>query len=216
MFIKNCLTPKSDLIILKSKTTIGEALDKMNEVKLFSLPVVDGNENFIGIISKQSMFEYLEKHHEIFSFSHFRNQMIDECIDQSAQVFVDVEKDHFEDCLPIIVRHPFVPVVDSENKFIGIVKRSAIERALESTFGLGLPGIRFMLAVDDTEGTLLRISEVVYKFKVNILAAVAFEAGEHFVRRILLKLNPTDKVNEIAEELESHGFRVLEITDETK
>lgn len=212
MFIKNCLTPIRELTLLKSGSLIGEALDRMKEVNVFSLPVVDQEGNFIGILSKQSMFDYLEKNADQLSFSEFRNKPINECIDESAKLFVDIEKGHFEDLLPIIVRHPFVPIVEEGKQFIGIVKRSAIQRALESSFGLHVPGVRLMIAVDDTEGTLLGISQIIYKHDVNIIASVAFEAGDSFVRRIMMKLEKNEVMDKILRELDAHGYRVLEVS----
>lgn len=212
MFIKNCMTPKRDLELLTPNMTIGEALARMKTVKAFSLPMVDEEDNFAGLISKQTMFEYLEKHPEQFSFAEFLAQPISIVLDESAKLFVDIDSGHFEDLLPVIVRYPFVPIVENGSKFIGIVKRSEIEKALESSFGLHVPGIRIMLAVDDAEGTLLRISQIIYKHGVKILASIAFEAGESFVRRIMMKLDDNNHMDAIVSDLEQHGYRVLEVT----
>lgn len=216
MFIKNCMTPKRDLTLLTPQTTIGEALASMKKVTALSLPVVDSDGNFAGLISKRTMFEYLENHPDQFSFSEFLTQPIEICVDESAKLFVDIESGHFEDLLPIIVRYPFVPIVENGSKFIGIVKRSNIERALESSFGSHIPGIRIMMAVDDAEGTLLNISQIIYKNGVKIVASIAFEAGESFVRRIMMKLDYNDRMEDILKELESHGYRVLEVTYDQK
>ncbi len=212
MFIKNCLTPKSKLALLTPNTTIGEALARMKSVKAFSLPMVDKDDNFAGLISKRSMFEYLENHPNQFTFAEFMDQPVSIVLDESAKLFVDIDSGHFEDLLPVIVRYPFVPIVEYGSKFIGIVKRSEIENALESSFGRHIPGIRIMLAVDDSEGTLLNISQIIYKHGVKIIATIAFEAGESFVRRIMLKLDENDRMGDIIHELEVHGYRVLEVS----
>ncbi len=212
MFIKNCLTQKRDLELLSPTTTIGESLARMKAVKAFSLPVVDSDGNFTGLLSKQSMFEYLENHPNDFTFAEFLEQPLSICVDTSAKMFVDIDNGHFEDLLPIIVRYPFVPIVENSTKFVGIVKRSEIEKALEASFGLHVPGIRLLLAVDDTEGTLLNISQIIYKHGVKIVASIAFEAGESFVRRIMMKIDENDRMDKIVEEIEAHGYRVLEVS----
>lgn len=212
MFIKNCLTPKRDLELLTPDTNVGDALARMKAVKAFSLPVVDHDGNFVGLLSKQSMFEYLENHPDQFSFAEFLQQPVSLTVDENAKLFVDIDSGHFEDLLPIIVRYPFVPIVEHDNQFIGIVKRSEIEKALASSFGADIPGIRMMLAVDDSEGTLLKISQIIYKYGVKIVASIAFEAGESFVRRIMMKIDENDRMGDITSELEAHGFRVLEVS----
>lgn len=211
MFIKNCLTPKSELVLLSPENTIGEALDRMKEVRAYSLPVADAEGNFVGLLSKQGMFEYLENHPNV-SFAELLQKPISICVDEAAKMFVDIDSGHFEDLLPVIVRYPFVPIVENGIKFIGIVKRSAIEKALESSFGLHIPGIRIMLAVDDAEGTLLNISQIIYKYGVKIVASIAFEAGETFVRRLMMKLDENDHMDKIVADLEAHGYRVLEVS----
>lgn len=212
MFIKNVMTPKEELLLLKLGMTVGESLNKMHEINTLTLPVIDDEGNFVGILGKRALFEYLEKHPTL-TLEQFSDLIIDEEVDRAHNRKVDIMKDHIEDCLPVIVRYPFVPVVDG-SKFVGIVKRSDLEKALESAFGLHVKGVRFMLAVDDTEGTLRSISDIFFKHRVNIISAVSFEAGDTLIRRVLIKAKSGEKTDKIAEDLEDKGYRVLEITEE--
>src|SRR5690606_14114328 len=63
-----------------------------------------------------------------------------------------------------------VPVVDEDGfTFLGIVKISDIEAVLTTTYGQGIPGVRFLLGVlVDAPHELEQIMECVKSFDVNI------------------------------------------------
>lgn len=135
--------------------------------------------------------------------------LVEECLDQNvSSLKLD---DIFESTLPIIVRYPFVPIVENENKLMGIVKRGDIELALESMFALRVPGVRLLLASLEMPGEFERIIDTIYKHNHNLLAALSFDAGDRFARRVLIKMDYADDIQEIVNELEVKGFRVLDV-----
>jgi len=136
MFIRNCLSPKKDLTLLTPTMTIGETLKRLGTTH-YSLPVVSEEGTFLGILSKRSILEYYKSQPDTISLYELHQKNIEPCIDTEANKFVDLSKGHFEDCLPIVVRYPFVPVLDGK-KFVGIIKRSLIEKTLASCFGVGV------------------------------------------------------------------------------
>ncbi|GAE37227.1 hypothetical protein JCM9157_4495 [Halalkalibacter akibai JCM 9157] len=188
--------------------TIGESLSIFGKSH-YSLPVVaDGT--FLGILSKRSILSYYETQPDTLTLKELHQHNIGPCIDKEAIEFVDLKKSHFEDCLPIIVRYPFVPVVDGE-EFVGIIKRSIIEQTLESCFGVGVKGIRILLGVHDSVGTLLGIAKIINKYNVNIISDIGFEADSNYLRRLLIKIEETPKLSKILHDLDKHGYRILEV-----
>lgn len=209
MFIRNCLTPKKELTLLTPNLTIGETL-KIFGSSHYSLPVISQEGSFLGILSKRSILEYYETQPETATLGELHQQTIEPCIDTDANETVDLNEGHFEDCLPIIVRYPFVPVLDEE-EFVGIIKRSIIEKTLESCFGVGVKGIRILLGVHDSVGTLLGITKIINKYGVNIISDIGFESDSTYLRRLLIKIEDTPNLAKILKDLNKHGYRVLEV-----
>jgi hypothetical protein len=127
-----------------------------------------------------------------------------------ANEFVDLKNGHFEDSLSIIVRYPFVPVLNGE-EFAGIIKRSVIEKTLESCFGVGVKGVRISLGVHDQVGTLLGVTKIINKYHVNIISDIGFESDSNYLRRLLIKIEETPKSTKISHDLTRHGYFVLEV-----
>ncbi|ADC49849.1 CBS domain protein [Alkalihalophilus pseudofirmus OF4] len=209
MFIRNCLTPKNELTLLQSSITIKEALSLM-QGSHYSLPVVNEEGSYLGILSKRSILEYMETQDDRMTLTSLYEHEISNCIDVSANDSVDLHASHFEDCLPIIVRYPFVPVLDN-GTFVGIVKRSFIERTLEDCFGVGVDGTRILIGVHNQSGTLHTITKILHKYDINIISDIAFEADSSYLRRILIKIEKSPHLDKVTSEIEKHGFRILEI-----
>ncbi|WP_368505911.1 CBS domain-containing protein [Alkalihalophilus sp. As8PL] len=209
MFIRNCLTPKKELTLLSSPMTIKDALATMKGSH-YSLPVINDEGSYLGILSKRSILEYLETQDEQTTLLELYQHAISNCIDVSANESVDLHSSHFEDCLPIIVRYPFVPVLDN-GEFVGIVKRSFIERTLEDCFGVGVEGTRILLGVHNQSGTLHSITKILQKYDINIISDIAFESDSSYLRRILIKIEKSPHLNKVTADIEKHGYRILEI-----
>ncbi|QKG84890.1 CBS domain-containing protein [Kroppenstedtia pulmonis] len=208
MFIKNCLTPKDDIVTVTPDTPLGQALDMLDRKQLHSLPVVDENGSFIGITGYSFIFKKLLEQYGHNMNNDWIGQKVEDTVHEMTPIRIDGD---FEETFPVIVRYPFVPVVDEDDTtFLGIVKISDIETVITSTYGHNLPGVRFVMAIiPDVPHQLEQILDSVKSFDVNIISVVTFDAGDSGARRILLKISPTEYTAEIQEYLESKGFRVL-------
>jgi len=210
MFIRNCISNIRDLVTLKKDDTIGQALKVMEAHKLKSIPVVNNNGKYEGILSKEGLLEVFEKGFN-GTFEELKNETINDIISRIQPLNLD---SRFEETLPIIVRYPFVPIVDDENLLLGIVKRKEITTALESSFGVGSTGIRILIGTAEMEGRLEKILEIAHGLHLNIITALAFDAKDKFNRRVLIKVEHTDKKQEFIERLEKNGFKILTIHED--
>ncbi|OEF99930.1 hypothetical protein BHF71_07425 [Vulcanibacillus modesticaldus] len=210
MFIHNCITYARNLVTLKKDDTIGHAISVMKKNQLKSIPVIDDDGKFVGILSKEGLFEIFEKG-QIGDYEDLKREPIAMGISKIEPLNLD---SRFEQLLPIIVRYPFVPIIDDEGIFQGIVKRKEITRALESSFGVGVSGIRILIGTLEMEGRLEKILEIVHHLHLNVITALAFDAGEKFNRRVLLKIEHTDKKEELLNILEKNGFKILTIHED--
>ncbi|MFD1396095.1 HPP family protein [Kroppenstedtia eburnea] len=208
MFIRNCMTPRSQLTTVPVDATIQETLDLLEEQGLESAPVVDGQGRLAGVTGYKSIFQSLL--HQKGWESSFRTQPITPAVEPIQSLHLDSD---FEETLPLVIRHPFVPIVDKKDSTLaGIVKISDIESAMAIAMGYGVKGIRILLGVvTDSPYTLEHLLEALKPYQVNIISVTTFDAGEAAARRILLKLAPTPKVKAIREKLNRRGFRTLSV-----
>lgn len=207
MFIKNCLTGLNELHILKPTATAKESLDYLQSHQLETLPVADESGHFLGICGYNTILKALLN--EGKDLQSADQLLVQDCMD--ANIMKLTLDDIFEATLPIIVRYPFVPIVDENNQLLGIVKRGDIELALESMFALRVPGVRLLLASLEIPGEFERIIDTIHKHKHNLIAALSFDAGDRYARRVLVKIDYAEDIQDIMNELEEMGFRILSV-----
>ncbi len=211
MFIRNCLTPREEIVTVTPDISLQETLDILQKNGLDSVPVVDDKGLFLGITGYRYIFKALLEE-GVQNLETLKDYKVSDALYLIDPITVDSD---FEDTFPVIVYHPFVPVVDEDGfTFLGIVKISDIEAVLTTTYGHGIPGVRFLLGVlIDVPHEMEQIMECVKPFDVNIITVVTFDAGDAVGRRILLKIEPTPHTENIRQELEKKGFRVLDVKE---
>ncbi|AKF95104.1 CBS domain-containing protein [Brevibacillus laterosporus] len=209
MFITDCLSPLHSLTVVKPTDTIAHALEEMKKGKLLSMPVINEDGTYFGTLSKRSLFERFEQDHADKTFTEFTQLPLADGVDQNLK---PLTTEHlYEDALPIIVRYPFVPIVDENNRFLGIIKRKDMELVLESVFGMGVKGTRITLTRFEGKGVLREISSILTEHKSNVISCVSFDSKHSGVRRILVKFKTEDNLIDIIQELENHGFAVTSV-----
>jgi len=210
MFIRNCITNVDELITVKENDSIDSALQLLNTNGLKSVPVIKEDGSYVGILSKEKCFEILEANSTI-SLESLKKLSVSEATDIISPLNLD---SRFEETFPLIVRYPFVPIVGENNQFVGIVKRKEITTALESSFGVNISGLRLLIGTAELEGRLEKILEITHQLHLNVITAVAFDAGERLNRRVLLKVKQNNQKEELIHRLEKHGFSILTIHED--
>ncbi|TCS95091.1 CBS domain-containing protein [Hazenella coriacea] len=210
MFIKNCLTPAQQIKTVTPDMSLQSCLNLLEQYQLDSIPVVDEKGGFVGITGYSYIFKALIT--EGKEKSELDHLPISISVHPMKPLSINAT---FEQTLPVTVRYPFVPIVDEDGStFAGIVKISHIEAILEDTYGLEVPGVRFLLGVLlDSPHILSQVIECIKPFDINIINLVTFDAGERAARRIILKVNHSPYTQQIRQALEEKGFRVLDVRE---
>lgn len=208
MFIRNCLTKRSDLTVVHPEDRIGDVLQHMTGH--LSLPCVDSEDKFLGLVSKRTIFESFQTAHDNnVSYDDFCNQSVAPCIDNTVATLTS--EDSFEDTIDIIVRYPFVPIVEN-NKLVGIVKRGDVNQALAIAFATGVDSHRLVIGSIEVEGALHRLFTITHRLGIPVITAVPFDAGTNPLnRRLIVKVARTNKLQTLVDQLERGGFLVIEV-----
>ena len=118
------LTPKSEVAYLYEDYTIRQALEKMEYHRYSSIPIISKDGKYIGTITEGDLLWTLKN-----DFALDLKSIEDICIDK-----VNRRKDNrpvsinadIEDLISKSMNQNFVPVIDDQDIFIGIIKRRDI------------------------------------------------------------------------------------------
>ncbi|WP_308634082.1 CBS domain-containing protein [Paenibacillus silvisoli] len=124
MDIQSFLYPKEEVAYLKTSSNMKEALDKLEASHYSAIPILDDNGLYFGTLSEGDLLWKLkatpglgfDNMHEI-SVIAIKKRMKIECVEIGADL---------DDMLALAADQNFVPVVDDNRVFLGIIRRKDI------------------------------------------------------------------------------------------
>lgn len=129
MNVISLLKSKNTVAYLQADNTLRQGLEKMKAHGYTAIPVITANGDYVGCISEGDFLWYLMNQAETIDKKSLEHIKIQEILrrDWNPAVRIDVQA---EELLDRVINQNFVPVVDDRNKFIGIITRQDIIRAL--------------------------------------------------------------------------------------
>ncbi|WP_353893072.1 CBS domain-containing protein [Proteinivorax hydrogeniformans] len=118
------LTPKTDIIFETPKSTMRQALERMEYHRYTAIPVIDENGKYVDTITEGDLLWKLKSLPEI-SLSETENILLEDIPKHMVNKTVSINAD-IEDLINLATSQNFVPVIDDKDIFIGIIKRSDI------------------------------------------------------------------------------------------
>lgn len=118
------LTPKKDVIYMKENATMRQTMERMEYHRYTAIPIVGQGGGYVGTLTEGDLLWKI-KNTPGLDFESASRVPVSEIPRRVVNEPVHINCD-MEDLLIIAAKQNFVPVVDDENRFIGIVKRSAI------------------------------------------------------------------------------------------
>ena len=206
MFVKSVMIPKEKCLTVQPNTSLLEALQQLDEKEIDALPILD-NGIYIGMFNKYLLYKafyYSDLDRETF----LKKTTVMDVVTRE-DTFVELE-DVFESTFVKLYDFPIIAVLD-EGKFLGIVTRYDTINQFQSAFGMNRKGTRITFASVESEGRILKVSDILHKYHTPVISLVTFDETEKLARRIVLKIDNDQKVDRIIADLEKSGFRVLHI-----
>ncbi len=118
------LIPKKDIVYLKYNATIRQALERMEYHRYSAIPLIDDEGHYMGTITEGDLLWKL-KNTPGLSFSNTHNIRLTE-VEQHIQNHPVSINAMMEDLISRAVEQNFIPVVDDQEIFIGMVRRREI------------------------------------------------------------------------------------------
>ena len=118
------LTPKTEVIYEMLTSTMRQVLDRMEYYRYTSIPILDENGRYVGTLTEGDLLWKL-KDTPGLDFKNINKVLIMEVPRNTNNKPVRINSD-IEDLIAVSVNQNYIPVVDDDNIFIGIIKRSDI------------------------------------------------------------------------------------------
>ncbi|ONI38919.1 hypothetical protein AN640_02115, partial [Candidatus Epulonipiscium fishelsonii] len=200
MLVKNIMIPKEKLTVVNMHCSVKEAIDLIDSKNLLSLPVVE-DKNFVGVISKKYIFE------DFF----YNKQSKEEFLQRPIAEFMKSKIPHVqkEDIMEVAVsmlqeqNRQFIPVIDDQNNFAGIVTHKAVFTTLTNIMGFG--HTRIVVSIHEMKGILARLTDIISRYGANIISIAAVDIEVMDLRQVILRVDIKD-VTKLVKKLEDNGF----------
>lgn len=118
------LLPKKDVVYLPLKSTMRQAMEKMDYHRYTAIPILDNQGRYIGTLTEGDLLRKMKntpglsfEGTERVSLEEIPRRLNDKAVHINAQI---------EDLLSLAIMQNFIPVVDDSGIFIGIIRRSQI------------------------------------------------------------------------------------------
>ncbi|MFC5407489.1 CBS domain-containing protein [Cohnella soli] len=124
MEIKSFLLPKEKVSYLTTSASMKEAIGQLEACQYTAIPVIDDEGKYIGTLSEGDLLWKLKRtpglgfdNMDEVLVSDIQKRIYNECVAVDA---------HMEDMLTLAADQNFVPVVDGNRVFLGIIRRRDI------------------------------------------------------------------------------------------
>lgn len=118
------LIPKQDVVYLNIKSTMRQALEKMEYHRYSAIPVINDEGKYVGTLTEGDLL-WKMKNTPALSFENTSKISLHE-IPRRVQNFPVKISAKMGDLVELAITQNFVPVVDDKDVFIGLVRRREI------------------------------------------------------------------------------------------
>jgi acetoin utilization protein AcuB len=184
-------------ITIVGEATVEEALSILAENKQRHLPVVDADENLVGIVSEKDLL---------------RARGEDAIAKVMTQDVITVtEYTALEDAARIMADHKIssLPVM-RDGRLVGIITETDLFKIFLELLGAREEGVRLTMLVPEEKGILASLTKEIAQMGGNIVALSTFRGEDPTNRMVTAKVAdaPTDKLVAIMEAL---GMEIVDV-----
>jgi acetoin utilization protein AcuB len=212
MFVRNHMT--SPAITVEPELAFPEALRIMREKGFRRLPVVDKKGILVGIVSERDLLYASPSPATTLSMWEVNYLLSKIKVNRlmSTSVVTIKPDDTIEAAAWIMVENKIggMPVVNEQNRPIGVITETDIFRTLVDMFGAGQSGLRLTLKVPQKQGVLAKMAELIFRLGGNIVSVGTFPIADQPEEAVLVvKVQDVGK-STLIEALEGIGDHVTD------
>jgi len=212
MFVSRSMTQK--VVTIDKNADILEAKELMEQYQIRHVPVVEPDGLLIGMITDRDLRSalpstYFKKDKKATKKDAASSIKVKEIMAQNLVTLSPM--DTLQDALLLIQKTLVgaLPVVDKNDKLMGIISVRDLLRAFINVLGIGTPGTLLCILVEEKLGQLKKIVDIITEEKISfgsVLVARHWEEGKRAVFPYLL----TNNVVNVKKKLRDKGYTLLE------
>ena len=212
MYVKDHMT-KNPTTVTK-ETPISKALDLMNQGKFHRLPVVDDNGKLIGLITEGMVSESTGKNNtslSIYELNYLLSRTTVKDIMEtnvktvSGDVFLEEAANEMLDA-----RISVLPVIDDDNKVVGIITEKDIFEAFIDLMGYKHQGTKFVISCEDKPGIFAKAANLFAENDANLESCAVYHNDDRGTE-VVIKATGEISVEDMQKILEDNGFHLTSI-----
>ncbi|WP_319763144.1 CBS and ACT domain-containing protein [Maridesulfovibrio sp.] len=213
MLVENWMT--KEVITITPDRSMMKAAKLLKDNNISRLPIVDEDGVLVGIISDRDIKEAspskattLDMHELYYLLSEIKIKDI-----MSRKVFTVSIDDTVEKAAVIMEKNKIggVPVVDAENKCVGIITTTDVFKVLTSITGVFDGGVQVGLALSNAPGSLNGVLDYLKDNGGRVMSILtSYEPEQENMRHVFIRIHDMDKatLNKIKQGL-SDNFNLL-------
>jgi acetoin utilization protein AcuB len=195
------------VITVFDSTTVGEAIDILRSKNIRHLPVVDINSSLIGVVSETDLVKVFPNGKGLSSFE--SNLLSRTPVSKVMRITpITISPSTIAEESALIMRKNRInclPVIDNDQKLVGLLSKNDIIDAFVSSLGLKEGGTRITIRYRKKWGFLSELIAFADKNNICIDNFVSF--GHNLV------LKTKGRANGFVDELKNAGYIVIDVTN---
>lgn len=206
MRVKVIMMPLKEVKCISINDTVGEAMKLIDDYRLLSMPVVDG-EQFIGVLSKQHTYESYFKEYQC-SKEEFEKIPVKELMKSKVDTVSEDMRIDEAAAKFIASKVRFIPVTDSKGKLKGIITQQAVFKYYQKLFGSDYNSLTVLC--HDYKGVFAKICDIIAKAGGNIKNIVNVDTEVMGIQEFFLRIE-ADDFAKVVKELEKNKYDVRHV-----
>lgn len=205
MYVANRMTESP--VTVTPNTTARETLDIMHKKGYSNIPVVENGE-LAGIIAKEDIITQYFCGEQGCSF--LEDTLVRDIMTVHS---VTVRKSDYIEKAVFLLKEKDIsalPVLDADDKLVGIITRTDIFDAFADTLGVDNDGTRLYILIPDFVGQIAKIANIVKYHGISIDAISVFDSKLIHAKQMVMKVNAKD-VDALVQELKNAGIDVRDV-----
>ncbi len=181
---------------LRTSDTVGNALERMNEFKLYHLPIVNETQ-YLGIVAEE---ELMEARSQDTAIGALPLALLNSFTYANAHIY-EVIRLFSEFQLSI------VPVLDQHKNYLGMVSINNVLSYTANLYAVNEPGGIIVLNINNRNNSLAHMSQIVEADNAQILSSYVSSSPSATKLEVTLKINKLD-LSGIVASFERYDYEV--------